>query len=272
MIEETGLGFKLLRDTIASYATLSEAEKPQGVDAVIQTWIRQQSKVAGLNLATYYKGWGWPVAAATESALAALPAYPKAIAACSDIWPATELRGGNLATLTKVAGVGACCDLCSARADCQGWTHNALTGTCTLKKARWVARVLHSHHVLHCCVSVAPQQSPLPPSSVTAFCLCLPLAFAEAGSKLAPALLSFLAMSRVAPPLAACPSSLWRGATPQPCPAFPPCERAAAAPHLAAPPCKRRALTVEPCPCLSCTDLWLGLPWLAAAGRPGRLG
>ena len=54
------MGFKLLRDTIASYKGLSEAEKPQGSDAVIQTWIRQQSKVARLNLAPYYKAWGWP--------------------------------------------------------------------------------------------------------------------------------------------------------------------------------------------------------------------
>ena len=132
---------------------MSEAEKPQGSDAVIQTWIRQQSKVARLNLAPYYKAWGWPVAADTESALSALPAYPKVVAACSAIWPATELRGGTLATAAKVARVGACCDLCSARTDCHGWTHNALTGTGTLKTARW-GWVLHSHHVLHYCVAL----------------------------------------------------------------------------------------------------------------------
>ncbi len=40
-----------------------------------QYWIKRQSQVAQLNMAPYYKAWGWPVEAATEAALAALPVY-----------------------------------------------------------------------------------------------------------------------------------------------------------------------------------------------------
>ena len=75
VVEDTGMSFKLLADTIASYKTLSDSEKPEGEANVIQTWVKQQSKIAALNLAPYYKSWGWPITAATESELAGLPAY-----------------------------------------------------------------------------------------------------------------------------------------------------------------------------------------------------
>ena len=72
-MEDSGLGFQLLRDTIASYRTL--ATPPSTDDDKLQTWVRQQSLAAGRNFAPYYKGWGWPVSSATEAALAALPPY-----------------------------------------------------------------------------------------------------------------------------------------------------------------------------------------------------
>ena len=75
VIEDTGLSFKLLADTIASHRTLSDAERPVSKADVIQTWVKQQSKVVGRNLAPYFKSWGWPITAATESTLAGLPAY-----------------------------------------------------------------------------------------------------------------------------------------------------------------------------------------------------
>ncbi|KAI7843452.1 hypothetical protein COHA_002930 [Chlorella ohadii] len=63
--------FELLKKTLASYWT---NPKP-GSEDVRQYWIKRQSQVAQLNMASYYKGWGWPVEAATEAALAALPVY-----------------------------------------------------------------------------------------------------------------------------------------------------------------------------------------------------
>ncbi|PSC75411.1 hypothetical protein C2E20_1400 isoform X1 [Micractinium conductrix] len=59
LIEDTGLGFNLLKATIASYKTL--ATQPDGDDAELQIWVVQQSKTANRNLAAYYKAWGWPV-------------------------------------------------------------------------------------------------------------------------------------------------------------------------------------------------------------------
>jgi hypothetical protein len=63
---------QLMRDTIVSYADLSNDQKPNTDDEKIQTWVIQQSKAAGMNLAAYYKRWGWPVSAATEGTLAGL--------------------------------------------------------------------------------------------------------------------------------------------------------------------------------------------------------
>jgi len=71
--EDSGYGLALLRDTIASYASLTE--KPKTDDDKLQTWVKQQSKVVGSNLSPYYKKWGWPVSAATETALAYLPTW-----------------------------------------------------------------------------------------------------------------------------------------------------------------------------------------------------
>lgn len=73
LIEDTGLGFRLLKDTIASYKSL--AAQPSGDDAEMQTWVIQQSRTAASNFAGYYKAWGWPVTATTEAALASLPSY-----------------------------------------------------------------------------------------------------------------------------------------------------------------------------------------------------
>jgi hypothetical protein len=71
--EDSGYGLDLIRDTIASYASLTE--KPTTDDDKLQTWVKQQSKVLGRNLSPYFKKWGWPVSAATESALAYLPTW-----------------------------------------------------------------------------------------------------------------------------------------------------------------------------------------------------
>lgn len=73
--EEGGWGHKLFHDTIASYKTLSASERPGTDEQKIQTWVRLSSTAAGVNLAPYYKSWGWPVTNITEAALAAMPPY-----------------------------------------------------------------------------------------------------------------------------------------------------------------------------------------------------
>lgn len=71
-MENSGLGFQWLMDTIQSYASLSAASSDDGK---IQAWVVQSSRVAGQDLSSYYKGWGWPVSAATQAALTDLPPY-----------------------------------------------------------------------------------------------------------------------------------------------------------------------------------------------------
>jgi hypothetical protein len=70
LIELSGRGFQLLRDTLVSYKSLAALPSTDGEK--INTWVLQQSKVAGTNFAAYYKAWGWPVTDATVAALAAL--------------------------------------------------------------------------------------------------------------------------------------------------------------------------------------------------------
>ncbi len=75
-ITEIGkFGFELIRKTISSYSNL-RAEDIPGTDAErANLWVRQQSKAAGVSFIKYYKGWGWPISAATEAALARLPPW-----------------------------------------------------------------------------------------------------------------------------------------------------------------------------------------------------
>jgi hypothetical protein len=47
LIEDGGYGFELIRDTIASYKSLTEEQMPRTDEDKIQTWAVQQSKVAG---------------------------------------------------------------------------------------------------------------------------------------------------------------------------------------------------------------------------------
>lgn len=75
VLEDGGWGFKLLRDTIASYHQLPPAQLPTTDDGRLQIWVLQQSRVAGQNLGHYYRRWGWPVSDATLGALAGLPPY-----------------------------------------------------------------------------------------------------------------------------------------------------------------------------------------------------
>jgi hypothetical protein len=72
LVEDTKKGMQLMRDTITSYANIPNDQTPSTDDEKIQTWVIQQSKAAGMNLAAYYKAWGWPVSAATEDTLAGL--------------------------------------------------------------------------------------------------------------------------------------------------------------------------------------------------------
>lgn len=73
--EDSGLGFDLIRDTFISYQDLAEDEKPSTDDEKLQTWVRQQCKVAKLNLAPYFKAWGWPVSEDTEAACSEYSTY-----------------------------------------------------------------------------------------------------------------------------------------------------------------------------------------------------
>jgi hypothetical protein len=77
LIEDGGYGFELLRETIASYKSLSADQMPQTDDDKIQRWVIQQSNVARCNLYEYYKQWGWTMIEATNAPLAGLPVYPK---------------------------------------------------------------------------------------------------------------------------------------------------------------------------------------------------
>ncbi len=75
-ITEVGkFGFELIRKTISSYKNLPAAEIPATDIDRANLWVRQQSKAAGINFISYYKGWGWPISAATEAALAKLPPW-----------------------------------------------------------------------------------------------------------------------------------------------------------------------------------------------------
>jgi hypothetical protein len=49
---------------------------PNTDDERIQTWVIQQSKVAGCNFSGHYEKWGWPLTEATQAALADRPVYP----------------------------------------------------------------------------------------------------------------------------------------------------------------------------------------------------
>ena len=73
--EDSGLGFKLIHDTFASYWDLPRSQQPTTDAAKLQTWVVQQSKAAGVNLGPYYQCWGYPVSAATEEELKKLPRY-----------------------------------------------------------------------------------------------------------------------------------------------------------------------------------------------------
>jgi hypothetical protein len=75
IIEVGKFGFELIRKTIMSYNNLTAADTPATDIDRANLWVRQQSKAAGVNLVPYYKGWGWPVSAATEAALAKLPLW-----------------------------------------------------------------------------------------------------------------------------------------------------------------------------------------------------
>ena len=75
-ITEIGkFGFELIRKTIMSYSNLPAADIPATNIDRANLWVRQQSKAAGVNLTPYYKGWGWPISAATDAALARLPLW-----------------------------------------------------------------------------------------------------------------------------------------------------------------------------------------------------
>ena len=75
VVEDTKLGFKLIKDTIASYQNVTDSSLVANDSAKIQTWVIQQSKTANLNLAPYYRNWGWPLTNATMASLANLPLY-----------------------------------------------------------------------------------------------------------------------------------------------------------------------------------------------------
>lgn len=123
VLETSGLGFKLLRDTIMSYQNMANKPStdsaqlqasvrvcrchnllasegawrcvlvayssyalhpaspkmfvpdPLAVLMRLQTWVKQQSRAANLDLSSYFKGWGWPVSAETEAALSDLPSW-----------------------------------------------------------------------------------------------------------------------------------------------------------------------------------------------------
>jgi hypothetical protein len=70
VLELSGGGFQLLKDTLVSYKSL--ATKPSTDIEKINTWVLQQSKVAGTNFGPYYKAWNWPVSDATMATLASL--------------------------------------------------------------------------------------------------------------------------------------------------------------------------------------------------------
>ncbi len=70
VLELSGGGFQLLRDTLVSYKSLSA--KPSTDGDKINTWVLQQSKVAGTNFGPYYRAWKWPVTDATMATLAGL--------------------------------------------------------------------------------------------------------------------------------------------------------------------------------------------------------
>ena len=70
VLELSGGGFQLLRDTLVSYKSL--ATKPSTDSDRINTWVLQQSKVAGTNFGPYYRAWKWPVTDATMATLAGL--------------------------------------------------------------------------------------------------------------------------------------------------------------------------------------------------------
>jgi hypothetical protein len=70
VLELSGGGFQLLKDTLVSYKSL--ANKPSNDADKINTWVLQQSKVAGTNFGAYYKSWNWPVSDATLATLAGL--------------------------------------------------------------------------------------------------------------------------------------------------------------------------------------------------------
>jgi hypothetical protein len=73
--EMSKFGLDLLRLTIKGYQSLAPADAPVTEDDRINLWVKMSSKAANLNLSPYYKAWGWPVTAATEAALAKLPAW-----------------------------------------------------------------------------------------------------------------------------------------------------------------------------------------------------
>ncbi|GAB4822327.1 hypothetical protein N2152v2_009373 [Parachlorella kessleri] len=73
LLESKGFGFALLRDTFRSYQQIPPSQVPVSDDAKLQTWVVQQSRAAGLDLAPYYSLWGWPVSKATQAALTSLP-------------------------------------------------------------------------------------------------------------------------------------------------------------------------------------------------------
>ena len=75
VIEDTKLGFKLIKDTIASYQSVTDSSLVADDSSKIQTWVIQQSKTANLNLAPYYRNWGWPLTNVTLTSLANLPLY-----------------------------------------------------------------------------------------------------------------------------------------------------------------------------------------------------
>ena len=75
LLERKGFGFQLLRDTFKSYQQMPQNRVPVSDDAKLQTWVVQQSKVAGLDFAPYYSLWGWPVSRATQASLGSLAKY-----------------------------------------------------------------------------------------------------------------------------------------------------------------------------------------------------
>jgi hypothetical protein len=61
--------------TFRSYAALAKDRLPSGDQEKLDYWVGEFSRQARRNLVPYFRQWGWPVSAATETALRDLPVW-----------------------------------------------------------------------------------------------------------------------------------------------------------------------------------------------------